>query len=71
MTFYEFEDSNIANYADDTTPQACGENIWAVTSEIQSLALRLLKWFENNHIKANPGKSHILLSNKKTQSVFT
>ena len=64
--FYECEDSNIANYADDTTPYACGENIRLVISELQSLAFRLFKWFKNNHMKAKPGKSHILLSNKKT-----
>ena len=65
--FYECEDSNIANYADDTTPYACGENKRVVISELQSLAFRLFKWFESNHMKANPGKSHILLSNKKTE----
>ena len=56
--FYECEDSNIANYADDTIPYASGENIRVVISELQSLAFRLFKWFENNHMKANPGKSH-------------
>ena len=66
---YECEDSNIANYDDDTTPSACRENIWAVISELQSLAFRLSKWFVNNDMKANPGKSHILLSNKKTEKV--
>ena len=40
-----------------------------VISELQSSAFRLFKWFENNHMKANPGKSHILLSNKKTEKV--
>ena len=67
--FYECEDSNISNYADDTTPYACGENIRVVISELQSLAFGLFKWFEKNHMKANPGKSHILLSNKKTEKV--
>ena len=67
--FYECEDSNIANYADDTTPYACGENIRVVISELKSLAFRLFKWFENNHMKANPGKSHILLSNMKMEKV--
>ena len=67
--FHECEDSNIVNYADDTAPYACGENVRAVISELQSLAFRLFKWFENNHMKANPGKSHILLSNKKTEKV--
>ena len=33
--FYECKDSNIANYVDDTTPYVCGENIWAVLSELQ------------------------------------
>ena len=67
--FYECEDSNIANYADDRTPYACGENVRVVISELQSLDVRLFKWFENNHMKANPGKSHILLSNKKPEKV--
>ena len=67
--FYECEDSDIANYADERTPYACGENIRAVISVLKSLAFRLFKWFENNHMKANPGKSHILLSNKKTEKV--
>ena len=67
--FYEFEDSNIANYADDTIPYACRENIKVVISQLQSLAFRLLKWFENSHMKANPGKSHILLSNKRIKKV--
>ena len=67
--FYECKDSNIANYADDATQYACGENIRVVILELQSLAFRLFKWFENNHMKANPGKSHILLSNMKTEKV--
>ena len=40
--FYECEDTNIASYADDTIPYACGENIQAVISELQSLAFILL-----------------------------
>ena len=67
--FYERKDSNIVNYAHNTTPYACRENIRAVISELQSLAFRLLKCFENNHMKANPGESHIFLSNKKTEKV--
>ena len=36
---------------------------------ITILAFTLFKWFENNHMKANPGKPQILLSNKKTEKV--
>ena len=69
VLFHECKDSNVAHYADDTTPYACGENIRAATSELKPSAFRLIKWFENDHMKANPGKSHILLSNKKTEKV--
>ena len=62
--FYECEASNIANYAGNTTPYACEENIRTVISELQSLAFTLFKWFENKHMRDNPGKSHILVSNK-------
>ena len=67
--FYECKDSNIANNADDITPYVCGENIPAVIMKLQSLAFRLFTWSENNHMKGNPGKSHILLSIKKTEKV--
>ena len=67
--FYECENSNIANYADDTTPYACRENISVVISELQSSAFRFFKWFENNHMKTKPGKSHIFLNNKKIEKV--
>ena len=52
-----------------TNPYACEENIWAAISELQSLAFRLFKWFESNNMKASPGKSHTLQSNKKTEKV--
>ena len=67
--FYECEDSNIGNYADNTIPYACGENIRAVILELQSLAFRLFKLFQDNHMKAKSEKSHILLNNKKTGKV--
>ena len=41
----------------------------AVILELQSLAFTYFKWFEKNHMKANPAKSHILLRNKKTEKV--
>ena len=33
--FYECEDSDIENYADDTTPYACASDINTVISELQ------------------------------------
>ena len=67
--FYECKDSNIASYADIITSYACGENISVIILELQSVAFTLYKQFENNHMKANSGKSHILLGNKKTEKM--
>ena len=67
--FYECKDSNIASYADVITPYACRENIRVIILELQLVASRLYKQFENNHMKANSGKSHILLGNKKAEKM--
>ena len=67
--FYDYDYSNIAHYADNTTPYACGEKLPALISELQSSGFRLFNGIENKHMKANTGKSHILLSNKKNEEV--
>ena len=41
-----------ANYADTTHFYISVDNMPAAISELQLLAFRLLKWFENNHVKA-------------------
>ena len=63
--FYECEDSSVASYAYDTTPYSCATDIPSVALELQASPNKLFLWFKNNHLKANPGKSHILLSSKK------
>ena len=63
--FYKCEDSNVASYADDTTPYSCARDIPSVALKLRTSASKLFRWFKNNHLKANPGKSHILLSTKK------
>ena len=69
VLFYECEDSNIPGYADDTTPYSYATDIPSVALELQASATKLLCWFNNNHLKANPEKSHILLSSKKPEIV--
>ena len=66
--FLECEDDNINSYADDATPYSCAEGMSSVITEVQRIANKSFRWFENNHMKANPGKSHVLLSSN-TQRV--
>ena len=67
--FNECGDSNLTSYADNTTPCSCATDIPSVALEVQASATKLFRWFKNNHLKANPGKSHILLSTNKLEIV--
>ena len=68
--FNECEDSNVASYAEDTTLYSCATDIPSLPLEVQASATKLFRWFKNNHLKANPGKSHILLSTNKNLRLF-
>ena len=69
--FYECEDSNVASYADHTTPYSCPTEIPSFALELQASTTKLSQWFKNNHLKANPGKSHVLLSTKKSETALS
>ena len=46
--FYELEDYNVANYADDKTPYSCAADIRSVALELKASASKLFRWFKNN-----------------------
>ena len=62
--FCECDESDIASYADDATSYTCGTDTQLVIVELQIAANKLIHWFEYNHLKAKPGKTHSLLSTK-------
>ena len=59
--FSECEDDKINSYVDDMTPYSCAEDMSSAIIKLQRIANKMFRWFENNHIKANPRKSHVLL----------
>ena len=67
--FYKCEESDIASYADETTPCSCESDTQSVIAELQITANKIFHWFDNNHLKANSGKSHLLLSTKTSINV--
>ena len=54
--------NGIANYADDNTPYSTGTGIHNVISDLEQALGILSKWFQDNYLKANPDKYHVLLS---------
>ena len=59
---YFLEDFDIANYADNSTPYNAGENIEFVVNNLEQSSLILFKRFNNNYMKVNADKSHLLVS---------
>ena len=39
-------------------------------TQLQITASKLFTWFNNNHVKANPEKSHLLLSSKTLKKAY-
>ena len=58
------------NFADDTTPFVSNLNLNVVLEKLEENAEICLNWFNNNYMKMNPDKSHLLLSGKKTEQMW-
>ena len=52
----------VANYADDCTSYDVNESIESVIHRLGEDPIILFQWYENNYLKANPHKWHLLLS---------
>ena len=59
--FLECKNDDFSSYVDDITPNSRAEDMSFVITELQSIANKVFRWFENNHMKANLGKNHVLL----------
>ena len=63
--FYFVEVTDIANYADDTKPYNVNLTQELVINDLEETSSILLKWFNNNYMKVNSDKSHLLRSGNK------
>ena len=69
VLYYECEENDIANYANDTTSYSCGTDIPTVSFDLHDISTKVFNWFDNNHMKPNPGKCHLSLSIKSPEVV--
>ena len=60
--FLFMSESNVANYGDDTTLYAFEKYLYDVQRKLVSESLILFEWSHNNYLKANGGKSHVMLT---------
>ena len=55
------QNSDICNYADDTTIYACDKNVENITHKHENDCNVALEWFANNFMKLNADKCHLLV----------
>ena len=57
----------MCNYADDTTLYACDQDLESVLQRLEHDSLLAIEWFENNYMKLNGDKCHLLISGFRYQ----
>ena len=56
------DSTDIANYADDNTPYATATDIDSLITSLEEASKSLFTWFDNNLMKSNADKCHLLVS---------
>ena len=62
-------ETNIINYADDAILYACELNMDLVLSKLEKDTSTVFTWFQNNYLKANSRKSHLLTTSDNIQYI--
>ena len=62
-------ETNIINYADDTTLYACEPNMDLVLSKREKNTSTVFTCFQNNYLNANSRKSHLLATSNNIQHI--
>ena len=60
--FFILGEIDIANYADDNTPHTSSNEVNGLIKNLEEASKKLFQWFNNNLMKSNPDKCHLLVS---------
>ena len=63
------EDTNVAIYVDQNTPYVCADNIDEVIKSLKKDSEILFKWFNDNLMKINADKCHLLVNIKNAVKI--
>ena len=64
--FFILNDVDIASYADDKTPYVIADDINGVIKSLGKASKALFEWSENNLLKSNVDRCHLLVSSSDT-----
>ena len=67
--FWVNEETDVCNFADDTTLHACDMDLNNVIRMLEHDSLLAIEWFEANYMKLNADKCHLLVAGHKYECV--
>ena len=67
--FFIANSMDIANYADDNTPYATANDIDSLIASLEEASKPLFTWFDNNLMKSNADKCHLLVSSNENVTI--
>ena len=62
--------TDVCNFADDTTCFACDSDLKHLMERLKHNAKLVIKWFENNYMKLNEDKCHLLVAGHRYESLW-
>ena len=68
--FFIIEQTDICNYADDNTLNACDMSLYELVRRLERDSLLAIEWFQNNYMKLNEDKCHLLISGFKHEIIW-
>ena len=68
--FYQFSNTHVCNFADDTTLSAFSIKLEELLYNLEKDTLPAIIWFENNIMKLNRNKCHFLVSGNITEHLW-
>ena len=68
--FYFLDEIDLTNYADDNTPYKIGKCLECVLTNLENNTLLLIKWFDQNYLKMNPDKCHLLVPKHTDKTIL-
>ena len=63
------KDTGICNFADNTTAYISDQNLENVLKLLEKSSVLAIRWFENNYMKLNAAKCHLIVSGYKHERV--
>ena len=68
--FFFLKNIDVCNFADDTTPFICDENLEVVVRKLEENSDLAISWFQNNYMKLNTDKCHLFMSDFKYEHIW-